>query len=77
MVSQAPRRGRNPVLILGLTVLVLAVFLGGGHAVWKARKAMQVRRALAEGTAAYERGDWQTAAMMLGRYDGAHPDDAD
>ena len=62
--------------IVVLTILVLGIVLGGGFAAVKIRKAIMVRRALADGNAAFERGDWDTARKMLGRYIGAHPEAA-
>jgi len=58
-------------------VLSLVVTMSGMYGAWKVRKGLMVRRALAEGRAAFERGDWETARLQLGRYLSVKQDDAD
>ena len=75
MSSQPRTSPRRPIKIL-ILALAAVVLLSGlvfvGH---KVRRRMMVQSALVEGTAAYDRGDWDTARKMLGRYVAMHPED--
>ena len=54
-----------------LVIFVLLGLVAGGIAivgVWKVRKQAMLRAALVDGNAAFERGDWETARSLLGRY---------
>jgi len=61
--------------ILVSTAVIAVLLVGGAYVGWKVRKGMMIRAAFAEGNAAYERGDWETARRMLGRYVSVHPED--
>ena len=65
------------VKILLSTAVIAVLLLGGAYVGWKVRKGMVVRAAFTAGNAAYERGDWETARRMLGRYVSVHPEDVD
>ncbi len=75
MAAHQPRATHRRLKILAVTALVAVVLAGGAYVGWKARKRAMVNAALVEGTAAYERGDWETARRMLGRWISVHPDD--
>ena len=70
-------RGRSPLRILGIT-LILAVLLGaGGFAIWSWHQTAMINRAHTQGLAAFERQDWDKAATMLGRWLSRHREDVD
>jgi len=75
MVAQGRRTGRSRLKLAGVMAIVAVLLLGGAFGAWKVRKRMLVRSALTEGTAAYDHGDWQTAARMLKRYLTTYPGD--
>jgi tetratricopeptide (TPR) repeat protein len=77
MAGQPQASGGRRFKVLAVALLIV-VALGAlavvGH---KVRKRMMVQSALAEGTAAFEQGDWDTACRMLGRYVSVHPENTD
>ncbi len=75
MVAQGRRTGRRRLKLLGLLVVLVVVLPGGMYAAWKVRKQYMVHAAYTEGAAAYDRGDWATAARLLKRYLTTHPGD--
>jgi tetratricopeptide (TPR) repeat protein len=77
MSIEPHRSPRSRVKILITTGVIGVLLVAGAFAGWKVRKGLMVRAALAEGSAAYEHADWETARKMLGRYLSAHPDDVE
>jgi len=71
------RRARINLKVLIITGAIVAILVGGAFFGRKIRRQVMVQRALAEGQAAYQAGDWETARVMLGRWIGAHPNDKD
>jgi len=60
------------IVLVGGAVLSAAAF--GIHR-WQRQK--QARESLTQGLDAYQRGDWETARMMLGRYLSRYPENVD
>ena len=76
MATRPHSSTRRKLVILTITALAGVLLVAGAYAGWKTRKAMMVRQALADGTAAYDRSDWETAGRMLARYLSVHQDNA-
>ncbi len=76
MAAHESGSAHRKLKILLSTAAIAVLLVGGAYAGWKFRKRMMIQTAFAEGTAAFERGDWETARRMLGRYLSAYPDDA-
>lgn len=77
MSDRPPNPLSRKLRLVGVVLIAVAIGLAALYAAWRIRRESLVRGALAEGTAAYEQGDWNVARRMLGRYLAAHPDDVD
>jgi Tfp pilus assembly protein PilF len=77
MAAHESASAHRKLKILLATCLIAVLLVGGAYAGWKVRKRMMIQTAFTAGSAAYERGDWDTARRMLGRYVSAHPEDLD
>lgn len=61
--------------LIALALFGLCIVAAGLFGAWKYRKRAMIRTAHADGLAAYERGEWETAGRLLGRYTRANRDD--
>jgi len=71
------RARHNRWAVLGLTALILVIFVGGGLAGRKWRQGRLTQQAYQAGHAAYAAGDWEQARRQLGRYVALGPLDLD
>lgn len=76
MLVDRTYRGAVNLRLLGLIGSVVVVLAVAAYGVRSYLQSELLRRALADGTAAFERGQWHDAAVNLGRYLARRPDDA-
>lgn len=72
---QRPARVRIGAII-GITVSLAVLFIGA-VGLWQYQKSRLTAIALADGTKAFDAGDWTSAAQNLGRYIARNPADMD
>jgi Tfp pilus assembly protein PilF len=77
MSQRGKSRGRGRLRVVGATVVVLLVLGAGGFTLWRVRQNAMITRAQRAGLTAYDRGDWDAARVMLGRYLSVHREDVE
>ena len=75
MSNNVLRPARAKARTLAIVAMISVLLVAGALIGHRVRKRMMVQRALAEGTTAFERADWNTAGIMLARYLAARPAD--
>ena len=76
-MRDACRAARINVKVVIILLVVMVLLAGSAAVAYKVRKRLIANAALAEGQAAFEQKDWETARKQLRRYLSKYPDDAE